>query len=258
MDRSFLSDSKVIAASRELVCVRLATYESKEEAEVLKSIFIGRSGELENTTFALMTPRGERTGRAGRTPGFLFHGPADLAEGMQKLARDYPSRKEVARELPIVKNSRLALDVAACDGLPLALVFSPDKDERAAVEGRLARAAWSDGLQGAFIYASVSESKELAAITSASRAPGVLVVEPDTYGLAGKELAAFPANATAKELEDGLVKVRVSFTTRAKDPRRHIQEGRRLGIDWKTEIPDTDPGPGGNGGPPRPGGPGGR
>ena len=49
MDRSYLSDKDVVEASRDFVCIRLATYENAEEAKILKSIFTGRSGALENT-----------------------------------------------------------------------------------------------------------------------------------------------------------------------------------------------------------------
>ena len=47
MDRSYLSDPAVVAASRSFVCVRLLTYENAREAELLRGIFRGRSGELE-------------------------------------------------------------------------------------------------------------------------------------------------------------------------------------------------------------------
>ena len=39
MDRSFLADQDVIAASRKFVCIRLATYENADENEVLKGVF---------------------------------------------------------------------------------------------------------------------------------------------------------------------------------------------------------------------------
>ena len=42
MDRSFLSDSAIIEASREFVCVRLATYEDKDEGKFLEATFRGR------------------------------------------------------------------------------------------------------------------------------------------------------------------------------------------------------------------------
>ena len=59
MDRSFLSDKGIIRASRGFVCARLATYENKEEAEYLGRIFRGRSGQLENTVFCIMSPDGK-------------------------------------------------------------------------------------------------------------------------------------------------------------------------------------------------------
>ncbi len=143
MDRSFLSDKAIVAASRDYVCIRLATYESKDEARVLKSIFVGRSGDLENTTFALLTPQGERVGRAGRSPDFAFGDPGEMVAAMKKLAaRQAPSPAK--RELPIVKNVRLALDVAACDGLPLVVLLEKDKAALAKLEEKVARVAWSD------------------------------------------------------------------------------------------------------------------
>lgn len=70
-----MSDATVVAASRGWICVRLATYESKEEGKFLESIFTGRSGLLENTTFALLGPDGKkRLSRAGRGPQHLFGG----------------------------------------------------------------------------------------------------------------------------------------------------------------------------------------
>lgn len=256
MDRSFLSDSKVIAASRDMVCVRLATYESAEEARFLKSIFVGRSGDLENTTFALLTPQGERVGRAGRSPDFVYRNAADLAEGMKKLAASYTARKGVARALPVVKNVRLALNVASCDGVPLVVVFDPEKTTHEALEKKVARVAWSPAVEGAFVYAVATDPRELAAIGSTTGGAGVVVVKPDTYGQRGEPIAVFAAKATEKELEAGLAKVRAGWKSVEKDPRSHIQEGRRRGVSWETEIPVTDPGPRG-GGPPGGGPPGG-
>ncbi len=244
MDRSYLSDQKVIAASRDLVCMRLATYESKEEAETLKSIFTGRSGELENTTFALLTPRGERVGRAGRSPDFAFDGPAGMADAMRRLAAQNPGKKDERRELPIMKNLRLALDVASCDGLPLAVVLGQDKDELERLEARVASVASSEALAGRFIYASVADPKELAPIAGVTRKSGILVVAPDVYGQKGTVLVELDPTSDAKALAEGLERGRAKHAPAEKDPRAHIREGHRLGVHWDTEIPDTDPGPG--------------
>ena len=83
MDRSFLSQPEVIAASRHFVCVRLTTYEDKEEGEFLKSFHVTRSGELENTVAALLAPDGKRQlARASRS----FR-TVQVKSGMRKTER---------------------------------------------------------------------------------------------------------------------------------------------------------------------------
>src|SRR5579884_168073 len=138
MDRSFLSRPEVIAASRKFVCVRLATYENKEEGEFLKSFHVTRSGELENTVFALLAPDGkQRLARASRSARQTFGDAGRMAEALDRIARQYPGKPaEGAPPLPAVANVRLAVDVASCDGLPLVVVFAPDEKQRRSLEER--------------------------------------------------------------------------------------------------------------------------
>ena len=76
MDRSFLTDKDVVAASRKFVCIRLATYEDAAENEVLKGIFAMR-GTLQNTVFGILTPDGKtHIVRSGRSPAWAFGGQA--------------------------------------------------------------------------------------------------------------------------------------------------------------------------------------
>ena len=49
MDRSYLSDIKVVEASRKFVCIRPISYEDEAENKFLKSFGAGRSGDVENT-----------------------------------------------------------------------------------------------------------------------------------------------------------------------------------------------------------------
>src|SRR5262245_35972314 len=121
MDRSFLSRPGVVAASRRFVCIRPLTYESAEEAKVLESLFIGGSGELENTTFALLGPDGRtRLARTGRSPAFAFRDPEQMAAAMQDLAaRHETGASKRPAALPVCADVRRALDVAACDGRAL-------------------------------------------------------------------------------------------------------------------------------------------
>src|SRR4051812_46124084 len=112
MDRSFLSDAEVIAASRQFVCIRLASYEDEGEAKFLKSVFTGKSGELENTVFALLSPDGQKKlMKASRSPRQLFQGAADMAKAMNGIAQKYTAKAGGPPPLPLVANVRLALDV---------------------------------------------------------------------------------------------------------------------------------------------------
>ena len=125
MDRSFLADKEVIKASRNFVCIRLASYEDAGEAEFLKTVFVGRSGELENTVFVLLSPDTKTNlCRPGRGPHFAFPTPAKLAAEMDKIAARYSDNENVKNSnpaLPQLKNFRLGLNVSACDGVPLLL-----------------------------------------------------------------------------------------------------------------------------------------
>ena len=86
MDRSFLRQPAVVAASRSFVCARLATYESEAERKILASIYVGRNGEVQNTTFTILSPDGKRVlVRAGRSPGSAFGDGEDGAESADKL-----------------------------------------------------------------------------------------------------------------------------------------------------------------------------
>ncbi len=266
MDGSFLSQTEVIAASRKFVCIRLATYESAEEAVVLKSFFIGRSGELENTTFAIVAPDGKtKLTRAGRSPDHVFPGrgtltpAAEMAQTMDEIAARYASasQKDVAA-LPAAEDVRLGLDIASCDGQPLVIVCGDDESARTKLAERVAAAAWSAPFVGRAAYAVATKESDLKPVSGVPKKPGLLVVQPDPYGLAGKVLAQAPADADAAKIAKVLAEGFAAHRAAPKDPRTHIAEGRRLGVDWETEIPDTDPGPAGGpaGGPP--GGPPGR
>ena len=125
MDRSYLSHAGVVAASREFVCIRPLTYESAVEAPYLQSLFRGRSGNLENTVFAMLGPDAKtRLCRTGRSPGFAFQSPDQMAAAMKQILKQYPSSKPVARPLPLLPNVRLGLNVSSCDNTCL-LYTSP-------------------------------------------------------------------------------------------------------------------------------------
>jgi len=141
MDRSFLLQKDVIEASRDFVCIRLATYENKAEADYLVQVFRGRLGTLENTVFAVMSPDARKyLARPGRAPNFAYRDAGEMAAQMQKLAKEYAAAAG-ERALPAMKDLRLAINTAACDNMPLIVPVGADAPSRERMRHALARIA---------------------------------------------------------------------------------------------------------------------
>lgn len=243
MDRRFLSQSEVIAAARNFVCIRLATYEDKQEAEFLKQLFLGRSGELENTLFAILSPDGQRQlMRASRSPAHTLPTAARLADTMNRIAGQYQTRQSAADSaLPKAGTVRLALDIAACDNQPLAVVHARDADALRRLEDRLRQLAWSDDFVGQLVYAATAEIEQLKPVDGIAPDSSLTIIQPDRFGLKGKVLAQAAANASILEWKRALRQGIELHQRVDKAPSTHVRDGHRNGIFWETRIPVTDP-----------------
>lgn len=230
----------------------MLTYECAEEEAVLENVFIGRSGDLENTTFAFLAPDGtKRLTRAGRGPQMLFghgtRGIAAMAAEMRAIAKRYPGKRGALAKapLPLIADVRRALNVSACDNQPLVVVLAKDAKEQQALEAKLAPLAWDDRNIGAFLYVSTTRTEDLGAVAKAKKGSGYIVVQPDAYGQEGKGILQLPAAATAKTIQAALDKARKAYAPLDKEHHRdHVRAGKRKGVHWETEIPVTDPGKG--------------
>ena len=163
---------------------------------------------------------------------------------MNRVARWYkprPTNKQELPELPTVANVRLAINVAACDNQPLVLLFSKDAATRRSLAETLKPLAWSEEFRGRFIYAEASGEKELAAIEGTSREPGVLVIQPDRFGLAGSVLNSAPAGASVNALAQCLRNGAAMHRPQVESFRDHVHDGRATGAFWQTVLPVTDP-----------------
>ena len=251
MDRSFLSDKGIIRASRKFVCARLATYEDKEEAEYLSGIFAGRSGQLDNTVFCIMGPDGkDRLVRSGRSPGWAFPGSEDQAirdmeTKMDEIASRYAVKKGSSSSLPglpVLPNFRLALNVAACDNLPLVAAVARSKDSREKLHKQVNELAWSKDFIGRFIYVSAGEASELEKVKGIENKEGLFVIAPDTFGQEGKVLTQVRLGAGRKELAKSLARAVKLHQPEDKEMRSHNALGKILDVNWKTQVPVTDAG----------------
>ena len=224
MDRSYLSQPEVIAASRKWVCIRLATYESASEARLLEAIFRGRSGQLENTVFALISSDASKLlATPGRGPRHLYADAASMASGLNVLASAHPARASASPDqLPRMSDFRLALNVAACEGLPLIVATSQG------VESDLAPAAWAPFNLGRAVYVRAS---------LAGHGEGAFLVVPDPYGLQAEKVLPLPPGLTAEQLSQRLA----PWREEPKDHHTHVRQGQAQGVRWQTRVPVTDP-----------------
>lgn len=254
MDRSFLADQDVIAASRKFVCIRLATYENADENEVLKGVF-APGGVLQNTVFALMSPDG-RTSlvRAGRSPAWAFGGQVGrgihqqppevigkMAQTMEAIALAYPGKdKPVGRvPLPYLADITLALNVAAADRLPLVAVFG-NAAQRKQMEQQLEPMAWADEFLGRALYVPVTQLEEFKAITGLKTQAGYVVIQPDIFGLKGKVIQEISLLSTAAQLKQALSKAVGRHQPSTLTYEQHRSQGAAAGQRWESKTPNTD------------------
>jgi hypothetical protein len=242
MDRSFLSDARVISASQQFVCIRLMSYENEDEMKFLKSFNITRSGDVENTTCAILSSDGKRyLSRAARGAREVFGDAAGMASAMNRVAKQNPgkSSSEGEAELPEVANVRLAVDVAACDNLPLVLIVAPDTESRRKAEEKLNELAWRDEFRGRFTWAATTDAKDASMVAGAK--PGVMVVQPDRFGQKATVIKRVNVDAAHAEmiqlLRDGIAK----HTKSDKNFGSHVRAGQLQGVFWETATPVTDP-----------------
>lgn len=242
MDRSFLFQPQVIAASRNFVCVRLATYEDEAEASFLKAFTSTKSGELENSVFGILAPDGkQKLIRSGRSPKGAFAGPAEMADTMTKIAAKYPGRPTVgAAPLPLVASVKLGVNVAAADNQLLVIVVGKNAAERRPLEDKLASLVWEDEFVGRFVFASGTPD-DLATVEGKKRETGLLIVEPERFGRTAKVVSSLPADASAVRIAVDLRNATTQFKRIDKTFLNHVRFGQSQGVFWEPRVPVTDP-----------------
>lgn len=238
MDRSFLSRPEVIAASRKFVCIRLTTYEDEDETRFDASLMLGRSGSVENTTFAILAPDGKtKLTRAARSAKGVYADAAAMARGMTEISAKYPGKPgEHAPPLPVTLTARLGLDVAASDNLPLALVIARDGGK---LEAKLAELAWREEFLGRFTYALAASPLDVPGVKGLPVTDGVALIEPDPFGQAGSVVKF--VSATSDKLAEAMRTTLAAHKGGVKNERTHRAEAVKQGAFWETKLPVTDP-----------------
>ena len=240
MDRSFLSKPQVVAASREFVCVRLATYEDPTEASWLKDFTRTGSGQLENTVFGILAPDGvKKLVRSSRGIDHVFSGPDQMAEAMAKIAVKYPNATTPSR-LPLVASVRLGVNVAAADNLPLVVIVGKDSATRKPLVAKLAELVWQGEFIGRFTFAA-GDAEDLATIVGTKPEAGIVIALPETFGRSAKVLAVVEVDAPTERIAEALRGVVAGISRTEKIFSDHVRAGHREGVFWETAVPVTDP-----------------
>lgn len=243
MDRSYLSQPSIVKVSRAFVCIRLATYENKAEAEFTKKLWRGNR-EIENTTFAVLAPDGEKLLlRATRSPRHEFRSPDDLADWLTGTAVLYLDAKPLGDKnaaLPKAENVRIGSVIAASENLPLVLIRGENAAQIKKLEAKLSQLAWSKDHIGRFVYVS-TDAKDLKTISGLKGKSGIAIVQIDKFGLKGTVLAQTDAGSDEKALAKTLSRASTLHHTFQKSMFSHLREGTAKGVFWKTKLPVTDP-----------------
>lgn len=243
MDRSFLSDTKVVEAARDFVCIRIGTYEDKDEANFVKTRLMGGNGVLRNFGFALASPDFETIlRRSERGPNFVYKNASDMAGELKRLAADYrvdAEAKKVPSALPQMKGVRLGVNVASCDGLPSLLILGSDAADLKEMKDSLSEVIWDEELAGRFIFCSTKNKENLSMIEGKLHR-GFLVVRPDEYGVKGTVIKILPGNLAGDRLKEELLAVSKDYKRISKTHGQHVRTGRQAGISWDTEVAVPD------------------
>lgn len=253
----------MIAASREFICVRPQTYEDKEEAALLVSLFAGRGGNLENTVFCVLSPGGKsKLSGSGRSPGMRYDNAADFTAFLGECFADYAKGAKTIERLPVLDELALAMNVASCDLMPLVILNAKTERELAKLEKRVAELAWADpniGKQQYFSFvgqelpqqaghsseSAESNGKESEATDAEPRnaieafviKPGLTVIEPGPYGRTATILKHASISAKSKELASTLAAAQEAHDPASKVRKDHVRNAKREGIEWDAELP---------------------
>jgi hypothetical protein len=193
---------------------------------------------LENTVFTVLDSEGEKQlTRSGRSPKWISSSGKDFAEMLEELTKEHVSAskgKRKPRSLPSIKGLKLAMNVAACDSMPLVVAVAKDEKDAKKQRELLAPLAWSDEFVGRFRWVSLVGTEGLLEHEGMPTSTGFYIVQPDPYGVTCEVLAQAKPGAKSKALSEALTEAAEAFEApRFKRRGQHVREGERKGYSWE-------------------------
>lgn len=196
---------------------------------------------MENSTFALLKSDGKTPlSQISRGPAQVFGSAGRMAEAMRLITANQPSLPKSAgsKTSPALSNLRLAINVAACDNLPL-VVLGPAAGPE--FERSLTELFFDSPWQGRFVLGRGTASEMDKSLRLEGKAvPAVAVIQSDPFGLYGRILARLEPSDSVDKLAGTLAMGAAGFQATARDFRAHLTSGFEAGAFWETAIPVTD------------------
>ncbi len=246
------SQKDFIEATRDFVCIRIESFESKENQDLVRS-FLG--GRFANTAFCVLSPDGkDRLSRSGRGPSALLgrmggpvpaNGDERMIKDLGEIAKRYRAKgKAEEANLQDFDAFRQALNISSGDQRLLVYV-NVSGDKREAAEKKLKPVLNDPGLVGRF-HVDFAEAKTdegwdkaVGAKRASSKDGSIYVIKPGTFGLEGKVIEEIPMSAKAEAMKSELQAANKAFAEEEerKVYSQHVSQGRRQGVYFENAMP---------------------
>ncbi len=243
------SQKAFIEASRQFVCCRIESYESKAAQDMVRSFLNGR---FENTAFCILDPSGEeRLSGTGRSPSQGLserRGPgssiddADVIEKLNGIAKSYRPRGEASDAvLQDFHSFRQALNVASGDQRLLLFVAASGQALESAK--RVLKPVMADPeIIGKFhvdLADAATDGEWAKAISEEKGASGLVIIRADPFGMEGTAVEHLPVTASGEVVKRALLAANEAFakSEERKVYRDHVSVGREERIHFENGMP---------------------
>lgn len=234
---SLFSQKSFIAASKNFVCVRLGTYESKEHQDMVRELL---RGTFQNTAFMIYAPDGKtKLTRSGRGPHHAFGN--DSVGGMNTIAAKYKTKADTKDAiLQDFHSFKQSLNVASAD--QRLLLFSIPTKSTANKESASLRKVFNDkDISGRFHFdtAAKTDAEWSKAIEGDKQKSGHFIIRPGKFGMTGTVMAELPLKSSPELIKTTLLKCNATYakTEKRKTYSSHVSEGKRKGIEFENTMP---------------------
>lgn len=153
-----------------------------------------------------------------------------MAEAMRLITANQPplTKPPSLKTSPALSSLRLAINVAACDNLPL-VVLGPEA--RPEFEKALTEMFFDSSWQGRFVLVqgTATEMDKLLHLKGKT-VPAVAVIQADQFGLSGRILARLEPGENGDKLTSTLAMGAAGFQATARNFRGHLTSGFEAGL----------------------------